>query len=124
WRGANADPTLRAIAQTWYVSKPLFVTEGQGPATESVMDTLYLLQAKDYSLDPTGALSDGKPNAFDYHGSGSGEIVWFGFPLYNFELDQARQAVDTVLRVLGVPPRAPYVAHVARARPASARPAR
>jgi len=124
YRGANADPTQRALSQTWYVSKPLFVTEGQGPATESVMDTLYLLQAKDYSLDPTGAASDGKPNALDYHGSNSGEIVWFGFPLYYFELDQARQAVSTVLRNLGVPPRAPAPGLVARERPAPARPSR
>jgi len=111
YRGANADPTLRSINQTWYVSKPLFVTEGQGAATVSVLDTLYLLQARDYSLDGGGATSDGKPNAIDYHGIANGEIVWMGFPLYFFEVDQARQAVDVVLRNLGVAPKAPGAAH-------------
>lgn len=117
YRGANADPTQRSANQTWYVSKPLFVTEGQGAAAQSVLDTLYLLQARDYSLDGGGATSDGKPNGVDYHGSGGGEIVWFGFPLYYFELDQARQAVRTVLGNLGVAPRAPGAArHVGAAR--------
>jgi len=105
YRNANPDPTLRAINQTWYVSRPLFVTEGQGAMTASVLDTLYLLQARDYSLDGGGALSDGKPDAIDYHGSDNGEVVWLGFPLYDFELDQARQLVRTVLGVLGVAPR-------------------
>ncbi len=107
YRGANADPLQRSVNQTWYVSKPLFVTEGQGAAAASVLDTLYLLQARDYSLDGAGATSDGKPNAVDYHGGDNGEIVWFGFPMYFFELDQARQAVHTVLANLGVPPRTP-----------------
>ncbi len=107
YRGAPIDPAERDINQTWYVSKPLVATEGVGDAAVSIVDTLYLLQARDYSLDGAGALSDGCPNGLDIHPSESGEIVWFGFPLYDFELDQARQAVTTVLRALGVQPRAP-----------------
>jgi hypothetical protein len=111
YRGANADINQRSINLTWYVSKPLHVTEGSGASVVSVLDTLYLLQARNYTGDGTtgsnGSFSDGQPNAVYYHGSDHGPVVWFGFPLYYFENDQARQAVNTVLRVLGVPPRAP-----------------
>lgn len=117
YRGAPADPAQRSINQTWYVSQPLVATEGEGAAAGSIVDTLYLLQARDYGLDGAGARSDGCPNALDIHPSTSGEIVWFGFPLHYFELDQARQAVTTVLRNLGVPLRAPG----ARQRVANAR---
>ena len=109
YRGANADPAQRSINLTWYISKPLRITEGTGDATVSVLDTLYLLQARNFTGDGTtgsnSSLSDGLPNAVYYHGSEHGEVVWFGFPIYYFEHDQARQAVATVLRVLGVPPR-------------------
>ena len=108
YRGAAPDINQRSINQTWYVSKPLVIQEGGVP----VLDTLYLLQARNYTGDGTtgsnGSLSDGQPNAFYYHGSEHGAVVWFGFPLYYFENDQARQAVATVLRVLGVPPRSPH----------------
>jgi hypothetical protein len=116
YRGANADPQNRSINLTWYVSQPLRVTEGTGDARESVLDTLYLLQARDYSGD--GALasfSDGYPNATYYHGSEHGPVVWLGFPIYFFEHDQARQLVATVLRVLGVEPNAPGANPGARA---------
>ncbi|MEP7028368.1 MAG: hypothetical protein ABI960_07225 [Candidatus Eisenbacteria bacterium] len=122
YRGANADPAQRSVNLTWYVSRPLAITEGVGLAQVSVLDTLYLLQARNYTGDGTSgtnsSFSDGLPNAVYYHGSEHGPVVWFGFPLYYFELDQARQAVSTVLRVLGVPPRGaadPPGAGVARA---------
>jgi hypothetical protein len=107
YRTLNTDPTQRLERQTWEITKPLSVTEGSGAATQSVMDTLYLYQASVY--DPNGVQvpdADGFPNAVDYHGSEHGEVVWFGFPLYDFELDQARQLTSLVLTNLGVP-RAP-----------------
>ena len=104
YRGAPADPAQRSINLTWYVSKPLKILEGE----ESALDTLYLLQARGYTGSGGNAsLSDGMPNATYYHGSEHGPVVWFGFPLYYFERDQGRQAVATVLRVLGVEPLAP-----------------
>jgi hypothetical protein len=105
YRGALADPLKRTINQTWYVSKPLTIVEG--PADVPVLDTLYLLQSRDYSGDGIGALADALPNAVDYHGSENSEIVWLGFPLYYFEPDQARQLVRVVLRNLGLSPRTP-----------------
>ncbi len=104
FRGANPDVDQRSINQTWYVSKPLVITEGTGAAARAVLDTLYLLQARDYSGDGSGALSDGMPNALHYHGGDNGEVVWFGFPLHSFHHDEARQAVHAVMRVLGVEP--------------------
>jgi hypothetical protein len=75
------------------------------------MDTLYLLQSKFYdpnriSIPP----SDGFPNAIHYYGTENGpgsELVWFGFPLYIFEPEQARQVVRSVMRNLGVAPAPP-----------------
>jgi hypothetical protein len=102
YRGAPADPAQRSINLTWYISKPLRVVENG----ESVLDTLYLLQARGYTGNGGNAsASDAMPNAIYYHGSEHGPVVWFGFPMYFFERDQARQAVATVLRVLGVEPR-------------------
>jgi hypothetical protein len=113
YRGANPDPAQRSINLTWYVAKPLSIIEGE----ESTLDTLYLLQARGYTGNGGNAsLSDGRPNAVYYHGSEHGPIVWFGFPLYFFEHDQAHQAVATVLRVLGVDPAAPDAPLARRAR--------
>ena len=110
YRGANADFAQRSINLTWYVSKPLRILEGE----ESALDTLYLVQARGYTGNGGNAsMSDGMPNAVYYHGSEHGPVVWFGFPLYFFERDQARQAVATVMRVFGVEPDAP-AAPVAR----------
>ena len=104
YRGVAADPSINL---TWYISKPLTVIEHE----ESAVDTLYLLQARGYTGNGGNAsASDGMPNAIYYHGSEHGPIVWFGFPMYFFERDQARQAVGTVLRVLGVEPRVPATA--------------
>jgi hypothetical protein len=105
YRGANANPALRSINLTWEITKPLIVTEGTGHRAESVLDTLYLCQA--LLFDPNEVQvppSDGFPNAVDYHGSEHGEVVWFGFPLYVFEREQARQVVQTVMRVFGIAP--------------------
>lgn len=99
-RTANPDPALRNILHGWHVASPLRVTEGGFP----VVDTLYLFQAQ--VLDPTSGGSDGKPNALHYRGSEHGEVVWLGFPLYYFELEQARTLVHRALTVLGVPPQA------------------
>jgi hypothetical protein len=104
FRGANPDVDQRSINQTWYISKPLVITEGSGDARRAVLDTLYLLQARDYSGDGSGALSDGMPNAIHYYGGDNGELVWFGFPLHSFHRDEARAAVRAVMRVLGVEP--------------------
>ncbi len=104
FRGANPDVNQRSINQTWYVSKPNVITEGTGAAQRAVLDTLYLLQARDYSGAGPGALSDGMPNAIHYYGSEHGEVVWFGFPLHSFHRDEARAAVHAVMRVLGVDP--------------------
>ncbi len=105
FRGANDIPKLRSINLTWVITKPLFITEGTGAAFRSVVDTLYLCQARTY--DPNRIQippSDGFPNAIDYYGSEHGEVVWFGFPLYHFELSQARQVARIVLHNLGVDP--------------------
>jgi hypothetical protein len=116
YRGVNPDPTQRSINLTWYISQPLSIVEGTGAATASVLDTLYLLQARNYTgSGGTASFDDGFPNAVYYHGAEHGPVVWFGFPLYYFEHDQARQAVSTVLRVLGVEPNAPDANPGARA---------
>ena len=86
------------------ITKPNFVTEGSGANFRSVLDTLYLCQAIQY--DPNDSRvppTDGRPNAVDYYGSDHGEVVWFGFPLYDFDLDQARTVTAIVLTNLGVP---------------------
>ncbi|MEP7029143.1 MAG: hypothetical protein ABI960_11145, partial [Candidatus Eisenbacteria bacterium] len=115
YRTSNLDPTLRRVNQTWVITKPLFVTEGSGTAFRSVLDTLYLCQAKLY--DPNHVQSppsDGFPNAIDYYGSDHGEVVWFGFALYYFSLEDARTVTRIVLHNLGVdpvPPAQPSGAH-------------
>jgi hypothetical protein len=110
YRSANPDPAQRSINLTWVITKPLFVTEGSGNRTESVLDTLYLCQARVFDPDHVAVPpSDGFPNAVDYHGSEHGEVVWFGFPLYYFERDQARQVVQAVMRVFGIAPLPPGV---------------
>ena len=101
YRGANPDPALRSLNQTWYVSKPLQVVEDGVPA----LDTLYLVQARDYSGDGRGAASDGMPDGVFYHGKDNPEIVWLGFPLTDFEPDASRAVVRAVLRNLGLTPR-------------------
>jgi len=104
YRSSNIDPTQRGVAQTFVITRPNFITEGSGPSFRSVVDTLYLCQALTY--DPNDArvpASDGRPNAIDYYGSQHGELVWFGFPLYYFEPDQARTVTSIVLTNLGVP---------------------
>jgi hypothetical protein len=104
FRGANVDPTQRGEDQTFVITKPNFITEGSGANVRSVMDTLYLCQAITYDPgDVRVPASDGRPNAVDYYGSDHGEVVWFGFPLYDFELDQARTVTSIVLTNLGVP---------------------
>jgi len=108
YRGANADINLRSVTLTWLISQPLFVTEGTGASFASTLDTLYLFQAR--TFDPNHVQvppSDGFPNGVYYHGSDNGPIVWFGFPLYFFELDQARKVTEVVLRNLGLQRKAP-----------------
>lgn len=107
FRGANVNPAQRSVNLTFVITQPMFVTEGTGAAFRSVVDTLYLCQARTY--DPNHVQvppSDGFPNAIDYYGDDSGEVVWFGFPLYYFEQDQARQVAQIVLRNLGLLPKA------------------
>lgn len=107
YRGSNADINARSFNYTWFVSLPLQITSGS-PNFLPVLDTLYLLQARFYdpnriSIPP----SDGFPNAYHYYGTENGpgsELVWFGFPLYIFEREQARQVVRAVMRNLGVEP--------------------
>ncbi len=95
WRGSNPDPALRHVHLTWHVATPLRVSEGDQP----VVDTLYLFQAE--LLDMTATSFDGKPNGLHYHGTQHGQVVWLGFPLYYFEIEQARTLVHRVLSVLG-----------------------
>jgi hypothetical protein len=40
YRGANADINLRSVTLTWFISQPLFVTEGTGSSFASTLDTL------------------------------------------------------------------------------------
>lgn len=104
-RTASIDPAVRVEKQTWVITQPLSVLEGRGRRGESALDTLYLAQAIVYDpTDASPAASDGRPNAVDYHGADNGEVVWFGFPLYYFEPDQARTLTRKVLSVLGVQP--------------------
>jgi hypothetical protein len=114
FRGANVNPALRSVNLTWVVTQPMFATEVvrfelPGPVFRdsliSVLDTLYLCQARLY--DPNHVqvpASDGDPNAVYYYGREHGKLVWFGFPLYYFELDQARQVTAIVLGNLGLYP--------------------
>ncbi|MGH7724953.1 MAG: hypothetical protein ACREOU_05945 [Candidatus Eiseniibacteriota bacterium] len=109
YRGALADPAARSIGPpnlTWVIKQPLHVQEGGSP----VADTLYLCAAKEY--DPLGLAtpgSDGFPNAIHYYGSENGQVVWMGFPLYFFELTQARQVAANVMEVFGIEPLPPGV---------------
>ena len=76
-----------------------------GKKGEPAADTLYLCQARTYDPSSAGSsASDGKPNAIWYHGGDQGDVVWFGFPLEFFELDQARQVVRSVMRNFGIDP--------------------
>jgi len=100
YRGANPDPAQRSINGTWYVSKPLRIIEDDEPA----LDTLYLVQAREFSGDGRGAFSDGQPNGVFYHGKDNPGIVWLGFPLTYFEPDASRALVRVVLRNLGLTP--------------------
>jgi len=103
YRGANANPAERIVRLTFFVMDPLTVLEGN--RSESVLDTLYLHQAIQYDPEQLGLLAaDGKPNAVDYHGAENGEVVWFGFGLHYFELAQARQVVEVVMRNFGIAP--------------------
>jgi hypothetical protein len=105
YRGSNPVFDLRAVRNTYVITKPLFNVEGSGASFGSVMDTLYLSQCR--LFDP-GHLqippADGFPNAVHYYGTDHGQVVWFGFPLYYFELSQARQVTAKVLTVLGLTP--------------------
>jgi hypothetical protein len=104
-RLAHANPAERSVNLTWVITKPLHVTEGTGRQAESVLDTLYLCQALDYDPEHLRVpASDGFPNAVHYHGSEHGEVVWFGFSLYEFELEQARQVVRLVMKNFGIEP--------------------
>jgi len=102
------DPSpfeTRTVRNTFVITKPLFTVEGSGASFGSVMDTLYLCQAALFDPNHTQVPpSDGFPNAIHYYGSEHGEVVWFGFPLYYFELSQARQVTAKVLEVLGLSP--------------------
>ena len=95
WRGSNADPSRRFVNQTWAVASPLRALENNA----SVVDTLYLFQAEMLDLGTT-TITDGKPNAIHYHGGAHGSVVWLGFPLYYFEVDQARTVVHKAVDVL------------------------
>ncbi len=107
YRSANANVALRSFNYTWAITQALQITDN-APNFFPVMDTLYLLQARFY--DPNGTQNprvDGFPNALHYYGNENGpgsELVWFGFPLYIFEKEQARQVVRSVMRNLGVAP--------------------
>jgi len=125
YRSANVNPDLRSISLTWFISQPLFVTEGTGENFHSTLDTLYLFQARQF--DPARVQvppSDGFPNATYYHGSDNGKVVWFGFALYYFELDQARDVARAVLRNFGIAPKAgpPSGAHAYVSQSAATRP--
>lgn len=107
YRGANANVALRSFNSTWAITEALQITDN-APNFFPVMDTLYLFQARFY--DPAGTQNprvDGFPNAVHYYGPENGpgsELVWFGFPLYIMEKEQARQVVRVVMRNLGVAP--------------------
>src|SRR5262249_28292466 len=105
YRTAATVPDQRVFRFSNAISQPMSVIEGSGPGARSVVDTLYLNQAATYDPDQTTRPdTDARPNAIDCHASGQGEVVWFGFPLYVFERDQARQVAYTVLTHLGVEP--------------------
>ncbi len=109
YRGSiGADQVLGPPNLTWVITRPLFVTEGAGATFRSVMDTLYLNQAREYDPNSTRIPpSDGFPNAVHYYGSQHGEVVWMGFPLYFFERDQARLVVHKVLTNFNLTPATP-----------------
>jgi hypothetical protein len=108
FRSANVNPDLRSINFTWVVTQPLFITEGTGDAFHSSLDTLYLCQARLYDPNRTSVpVSDGLPDALYYTGRDNGDLVWFGFAPYFFELDQMRQVARCVMHVLGQEPKSP-----------------
>jgi hypothetical protein len=95
YRGADPNPALRVLPPTWIVSQPNLILEGGVP----VVDTLYLAQW--YAYDPTAPAF---PNALHYHGANHGEVVWFGFPMHFFEVEQAREVARVAMRVFGIQP--------------------
>jgi hypothetical protein len=104
----QSNPDERRYYPTFVISQPLFITEGVGTAAVSVLDTLYINAAVNYDPNRTRIPpSDGFPNALYYHGSAHGEVVWFGFPMHFFEVDQARLTTKIVLQNLGLTPAAP-----------------
>jgi hypothetical protein len=108
YRGSTLVNGYRSFNQTFIISKPNFITEGSGASFRSVLDTLYLCQARLLDLNSVQVPpSDGRPNAVHYYGSEHGDVVWMGFPLYIFEPDQAREVVRKVMEVFGVPQATP-----------------
>ena len=101
YRGAPTDPSLQFIKGAWNISLPLNGLEGPAGAQSVVLDTLYLLQSRDFLISATG--SDGRPNALHYHGSAHGQVVWLGFALYYFEHDQVRTLIDRVMEHFDIP---------------------
>jgi len=104
YRGAAVDPAERSFALSMYIASPLELLAGTGKKTGSTADTLYLCQARTFSLEGGEPSSDGKPNAIWYHGGDQGDVVWFGFPLERFEIEQVRQVVGAVMRNFGIAP--------------------
>jgi hypothetical protein len=108
YRDQSPIPNDRRYWPTWVVTQPLFITEGVGPNTVQVLDTLYICGAHTYDANRTRIPpSDGFPNALYYHGTQHGPLVWFGFPMHYFEPDVARQTTRVVLRNLGLQPAEP-----------------
>ena len=96
YRGANPDPRLRYLNQTWHIPMAMRVVENG----ESVTDTLYLYQAENFDPGTAVNVPDGKPNAIHWHGASHGPLVWLGFPLYYFHVDEARAMVHKTIEVL------------------------
>lgn len=94
YRGADPNPASRVLPPSWVVTRPNPILEG-GVA---VLDTLYLAQWAD-SSSPTAY-----PNALHYHGSEHGEVIWFGFPMHFFKVEQAREVARVAMRVFGIQP--------------------
>lgn len=95
------SPLPASLKTVPYVSLPLILTEGSGPGTQSVLDTLYLYRGKQYYLRAARDNPDGKPVWFHYWGSEHGQISWTGAAIWYFDRLQLQTVADKVLAQFG-----------------------
>lgn len=105
YRGEAPIANDRRYWPTYIITQPNFITETIGGQAVPVLDTLFINGANFYDANRTRIPpSDGFPNAVYYRGSDHGKLVWFGFPMHFFPLEDARLTTRIVLGNLGLSP--------------------